>query len=247
MKIKKELSPTLSKHGENLYHVSFWFKNKRFRFNSGKAIGLDIQPNIEAVSIRRRRAELLRSAYELEIAKGWRPKIKSITKVKRPTVLELSQSTLNRKLAMDFSEAYKTDLKRANRLWVRYCDTKGFTKLLVDQLTVEIIREFVITYAASPKSMSNLKRNISSLLKEEAEQHGVILNLKRIKLPKSTQTLHKPIKDVQGLLNDIKNYNDKLYICALLTFGLLLRPHREIRCLKRGDFNEDFTLLSLDG
>ena len=247
MKIKKELSPTLSKHGENLYHVSFWFKNKRFRFNSGKAIGLDIQPNIEELSIRRRRAELLRSVYELEIAKGWRPKIKSLSMVKRPTVVELSQSTLNRKLAMDFSEAYKTDLKRANRLWVRYCDTKGFTKLLVDQLTVEIIREFVITYAASPKSMSNLKRNISSLIKEEAEQHGVILNLKRIKLPKSTQTLHKPIKDVQGLLNDIKDYNDKLYVCALLTFGLLLRPHREIRCLKRGDFNEDFTLLSLDG
>ena len=64
---------------------------------------------------------------------------------------------------MDFSEAYKTDLKRANRLWFKYCDTKGFTKLLVDKLTVEIIREFVITCAASPKSMSNLKRNISSL------------------------------------------------------------------------------------
>ena len=247
MKIKKDLSPTLCKHGENLYHISIWYKNTRFRYNTGRTIGLKIQPNIEDISIRKRRAELLRSAFELEITKGWRPEIKSIKKTKRPTIVELSQSTLDRKLAMDFSEAYKTDLKRANRLWIQYCGTKGFTKLLVDQLTVEFIREFVITCAASPKSMINLKRNISSLIKDEAEQYGVLLNLKRIKLPKSTQTLHKPIRDVQSLLNDIKAYNDNLYICALLTFGLLLRPHREIRCLKRGDFNDDFTLLSLDG
>ena len=32
-----------------------------------------------------------------------------------------------------------------------------------------------------------------------------------------------------------------------MTYALLLRPHREIRCLTVGDFNEDFSLLSLDG
>ena len=32
-----------------------------------------------------------------------------------------------------------------------------------------------------------------------------------------------------------------------MTFSLLLRPHREIRCLTVGDFNSDFSLLSLNG
>jgi integrase len=79
------------------------------------------------------------------------------------------------------------------------------------------------------------------------EAKGVILNYKRIKLPRVTQQLHRPIRDVQGLLKDIKAFNDNLYLCALMTFSLLLRPHREIRCLRVGDFNSDFSLLSLSG
>ena len=79
------------------------------------------------------------------------------------------------------------------------------------------------------------------------EAKGVILNYKRIKLPRVTQQLHKPIRDVQGLLKDIEVFNDNLYLCALMTFSLLLRPHREIRCLRVGDFNSDFSLLSLSG
>jgi len=32
-----------------------------------------------------------------------------------------------------------------------------------------------------------------------------------------------------------------------MTYSMLLRPHREIRCLRFSDFNTDFTVLSLDG
>ena len=32
-----------------------------------------------------------------------------------------------------------------------------------------------------------------------------------------------------------------------MTYSMLLRPHREIRCLRFSDFNTDFTILSLDG
>ena len=78
------------------------------------------------------------------------------------------------------------------------------------------------------QSMETLKRNISSLLRDEIETQGVILNYKRIKLPRVTQQLHRPIRDVQGLLKDIEAFNDNLYLCALMTFSLLLRPHREI-------------------
>ena len=30
-----------------------------------------------------------------------------------------------------------------------------------------------------------------------------------------------------------------------MTYGMLLRPHREIRCLRFSDFNNDFTMVSL--
>ena len=247
MKTKKELSPTVTHKGNSYYLVSFWYEGKRFRYSNGKSLGLDLSPNLEKISLRLNKAELLRSAFEIEISKGWRPTSQKRERKKEITLVQLADKTLKRKLNMSFSDAYKTDLTRVNRQWERYCRKEGISDEPVNSLTVEIIRDFVMSCSSSPKSMPNLKRNISSLLKDEAESYGVFLNLKRIKLPKTTQTLHRPIQNVQALLDDIREFNDKLFICALLTYGILLRPHREIRCLKRSDFNENFTLLSLNG
>ena len=45
----------------------------------------------------------------------------------------------------------------------------------------------------------------------------------------------------------LRSFNENLFLCCLLTYGCLLRPHQEIRQLKWGDFNEDRTLISLPG
>ena len=247
MKTKKELYPVLTYRNKNCYQIIIWYQNKRFRYSNGNAIGVDIRPNIEELAVREDKAHLLRSAFEIEIAKGSSPEIKSTTQAYKPTIIEVVELALNRKLSSNYSEVYKSDLKLAHRRWLKFCKNRQIEKMIIDDLTVEIIRDFIFSSSPSPRSMANLKRNISSILKDEAESYGVLLNLKRIKIPKTTQTLHKPIRDVAALLNSIKNHNDNLYICALLTYGLLLRPHREIRCLKRGDFNDNFTILSLDG
>jgi len=42
-------------------------------------------------------------------------------------------------------------------------------------------------------------------------------------------------------------FNNNLHLCALLTYGCLLRPHREILNLKWSDFSEDLTYISLAG
>ena len=110
-----------------------------------------------------------------------------------------------------------------------------------------MVRDFIFEYAPSPASMANLKRNISALLKDELESNGVVLNFSRIKLPKTPQQLHKPIDDVSALLSDIKEFNVSLYLCCLMTYTMLLRPHREVRCLSFRDFNNDFTQVSLSG
>ena len=38
-----------------------------------------------------------------------------------------------------------------------------------------------------------------------------------------------------------------LYLCCVLTYCCLLRPHQEIRLLKWGDFSEDLRHISLSG
>ena len=42
-------------------------------------------------------------------------------------------------------------------------------------------------------------------------------------------------------------FNENLYLCCVLTYCCLLRPHQEIRLLKWGDFNEDLSRISLSG
>ena len=59
--------------------------------------------------------------------------------------------------------------------------------------------------------------------------------------------MHKPIRDVAAVLEDIKAFNANLHLCCLLTYGCLLRPHREIRLLTWGDFDEQLTRISLSG
>ncbi len=48
-------------------------------------------------------------------------------------------------------------------------------------------------------------------------------------------------------MEEIRQYNINLFLCCSLTYGCLLRPHREIRLLKWKDFSEDLKYISIDG
>jgi len=148
---------------------------------------------------------------------------------------------------MEYSSSYKKDLTYTEKLWSEFLKKNKLSDKTITELKVEAVRDFIFEYAPSPSSTANFKRNISALLKDELESNGVLLNLSKIKLPKQGQELHRPIDDLPAVLKDIKEYNDNLYLCCLMTYSMLLRPHREIRCLSFSDFNTDFTVLSLDG
>ena len=247
MKLKTELTPTITKKSRQEYLVAFWYENKRYRYSSGKAIGLELQPNIFPVAQRLQQVTLLCAAYTLEIAKGWRPEVKPIYHQKTLTIGSIAAFVLLRKLSLSYSESYKKELEYTEKVWKRYISNMGIEHKPIEALTTEIIRDFIYSEAPSPASMRNLKRNISALLKDELEANGTLLSLKRIPLPKTAQELHKPISNVAALLAEVKDYNYNLYLCCLMTYVMLLRPHREIRCLTFTDFNTDFSQVSLNG
>jgi len=68
-----------------------------------------------------------------------------------------------------------------------------------------------------------------------------------VKLHKPLSKLNKPIDNISEVINDIKNYNRNLFLCCILTYGYLLRPHREIRELTWGDFTADLSYIKLSG
>ena len=68
-----------------------------------------------------------------------------------------------------------------------------------------------------------------------------------IKSRKQTEQLHKPINNLEEVFAELKGFNHNLYLCCLFTYGCLLRPHREIRMLKWGNFSKDLKHISIDG
>ena len=78
-------------------------------------------------------------------------------------------------------------------------------------------------------------------------QRDFPIKLSSLKIRKQEEVLHSPINDVKGLLLKLKNYNRNLYLCCLLTYGCLLRPHQEIRLLKWKDFSDDLCYINLTG
>ena len=68
-----------------------------------------------------------------------------------------------------------------------------------------------------------------------------------IKLHKPLSKLNKPIDNISEVINEIKQYNSNLQLCCLLTYGCLLRPHREIRELTWGDFTSELNYIKLSG
>jgi integrase len=243
----KELFPRIVERSKNLFAVEFWFKKSRYRFSTAKPLGKDLNPNRNPIEERAEQARVLCALYTLSISEGWRPQHINPRLKKTLNSTELAKQGLQRKTSQSLSKCYLSDLQRTCALWLKYCDYSGIQDTLIQELSILHFKEFFVWSLVPTASIPNLKRNLSALLVEEAQAYGVSLPLKQIKVPKSIPTLHKPLKNVAGLLKDIQIFNSNLHLCCLMTYGMLLRPHREIRCLKFSDFNNDYTMVSLSG
>lgn len=242
-----ELQPRVVRRSKNLYAVEFWFANRRFRYSTAKPLGKEHNPNRYPIEERAEKARVLCAVFTLSIAKGWRPQRGELSLIKTPNGTELARQGLKRKSAQNLSKCYLKDLERTCRLWLRYCESAAIQALPMKDLSILNFRDFFSWSNVSASSLPNLKRNLSALLVEEAKAYGVNLPLSQIKVPKSIPTLHRPIKNITAILEDIQIFNSNLHLCCVMTYGMLLRPHKEIRCLKFSDFNSDFTIVSLSG
>jgi len=166
---------------------------------------------------------LLKAAFELKLREGWRPQAK-------------------KKIAQGCSDRFIKDAKRIVTLWQRYESEQLLKSLTLDKLQPSHIRNFLVRPNWSAKTQRTVKSTLSPLL-TEFKPHIV----QSIKLKKPTSTLHKPFDNINEILEDIKAYNKQLYLCCLMTYGCLLRPHREIRELTWSDFSDDLKYIHLSG
>ena len=220
--------------------VSFYINQKRYRLYNGKRIGSATSPNSYPVDQRFSIGNLLAAEVFKYLTEGG-----VLKKYQSDAVITGIQSdrefltrALNNKLSGNYSKKYNDMLNYVYRLAIN--EMRG------DNLTSSHISDILLKYS-SGVSHNTIRRHLNVLI-NEANLLGMCHHpSKNIKSKKAKASLHKPISDVSALLDDIKGYNKNLYLCCLLTYGCLLRPHREIRELTWGDFTSELSYIKLSG
>jgi integrase len=215
--------------------ITVYVGNKRHRYWSGKAIG----NQLKAIE----NPELLKAAFELKILEGWSPQELKKKTIKFPaTVLQALQNGVNIKRSQGCSDRFIKDCKRVVDLWQRFEKDYRIKGLNLDQLKPVHIKSFLNRPNWGVKTQRTVKSTLSPLLKEYRPDL-----MKGIQLKRPSSKLHKSYQNIPEILEEIKAFDYNLYLCCLFTYGCLLRPHREIRELKWGDFSSDLKHIYLSG
>ena len=220
--------------------VYFYINKKRYRLYNGERIKSNLKPNTYPIIQRKHMAKLLAAEIYSYINKGGvitEYRTNKIVIGKRSD-LELLNQALNIKLDNNFSKSYKKELIYAHK------------NLINTMISGSVSKEDVVktlSYYKNSSSYNSIRKNLNSIFNKAVElglKENPIKLIKRICIK---STLHKPFNNINKILEEIKSYNKQLYLCCLMTYGCLLRPHREIRELKWSDFSDDLKYIHLSG
>jgi integrase len=223
----------------NTFKVTFRIGDRRYRFADGRSIGLPLRPNRVSPRHRKEAATELLLAFKQALDRGWRP-----DQDERPVTLQELLS--NYSPASDHSEKYRRAMMTTRDAFQTHLQRKGKLSLDLHQLTSSEVQDYLSGFL-TPSTFNHERKRLSAILKPAYAAAGLPCPITQIPKRKEKATLHKPIRDVAAVLEDIKAFNSNLHLCCLLTYGCLLRPHQEIRQLTWGDFDEGLTKISLSG
>ena len=228
--------PKVKSDNKQRFYIVFYNNGKRYRLFNGSKINSNLYPNSYPVAKRYEIAQLLAAEVFKFISSGLciQDPIRVICKSDK----QYLKLALDNKIKGEYSDKYKSMLRFVY---------DGFVSCLTDEnITSSNVKTYLNQYALGV-SYNTIKRHLNVLI-NEARNTGMNSNpMESIKAKKTKAKLHKPYKDINLILNEIKLFSDNLYLCCLMTYGCLLRPHREIRELKWSDFSDDLGYIHLSG
>ena len=224
--------PKIRKHTDGRTFIDFKLNNKRYRLFSGKCIGSSLSPNTYPIKLRRSKTvELANMVYKYLLDNNY-------SFDKQLNVPELYDMLIDKKLSEPLSNSYRKSLVSiASCLRTHLAKCGEIKSHYVDMLSLKYNNN---------TSYNTMRRHVNVIV-NYLHDNGFPIEQSKLKSRKQIEVLHKPISNLKELLEYIKSYNKNLYLCALLTYGCLLRPHQEIRCLKWRDFSDDLSFISLSG
>jgi integrase len=231
-------------------YISFYFGGKRYRFYNGNALGIDCFPNnCTSHSARERLLKQLLRKYTHALLTGWLPEPDK-PKPKKQTVLELFEQVRKDMAGNAYSKAYQRDTTRVFDEFASFLTAEDRQDALAEQIATADIERFLQQFSSSATYYQIKRRTFSALFAKLVKQgfckaNPVLATTKR----KAKAVLHQAYTPEQlgPVLAFLQEHYPNLYLCALLMYGTLLRPHREIRLLRRRHFDEALAYFSLDG
>ena len=224
--------PKVCKRKDGKYYVDFKLSNKRYRLFSGRLIGSSLYPNSYPAKQRYSvTSTLAKEVYRFIVSNNY-----SLTKPL--STVEHYDSIIRDKLAEPLSNNYRKMLVSMSGLLRVQLVKKG-------SISASFLNSIPLKYNNNT-SYNTIRRHVN-VIANYLNSRDFPVELSKLKTRKQDEVLHSPIKDVKQLLFRIKEYNENLYLCCLLTYGCLLRPHQEIRLLKWEDFSDDLSHINLGG
>jgi len=239
-----EYKISISRNGDGTFFISIYLNQKRYRFYSGKPIGIICSPNKLSTDLRLKAFEELTLDYQLALRNGWTPEsIKSnrvdMCKINRAATADHLWLIYENMKKENYSPKYLKDI---------YYYVRNISTLCKGEITEDTFTQFLSTKKHWSNTSYNNARRYIGVLEERLREYGYNGHWKQNnKSRRAAQKLHKPFTNVEEVLDDIYQFNPKLHLCCILTYGCLLRPHQEIRQLLWGDFLSLLSQVSLSG
>ncbi|UIR57454.1 tyrosine-type recombinase/integrase [Sphingobacterium sp. SRCM116780] len=219
--------------------------NKWIKEYNGKKIGVEIKPNL-ASTIRKRTSLLNELLFEFKkvIEKGDYPP-KQINQV-LSTECALIEALKQKKL-LNLNHNYIRNLKRVCDDFLQFL-SKDEREGEINNIEQSKIQNFLLKFNSSGTYYMNKRRDLAVLFSQVDKQFGVAVpNIKNTSRLKSKPNLHKIYTEEQlkNVLQYLKVNHYNLYLCCLISYFSLLRPHQEVRKLTKGHFYNDLTEIHL--
>ena len=232
---------SVTKYRQDQFCISLSVNGKRYRFYNGEPIGVPVKPNLLPVKQRHKAFKELLIQYHIAIKGGWSPEKDTRDKKDTPEILtsdylyKVYEQKLQENLSKHFLKDFRSYISR-------------MASLVKKEVTEDVFQKMVDHHPHWTNTTFNTYVRYASLIEKGLIKYGYTGSWsKKVKRRRKEEKLHKKFSHVHIVLSVLFSFNRDLHLCALLTYGCLLRPHREIRELKWGNFNQELTQISLAG
>lgn len=228
-------------------YISYSHNGKRYREYNGKRLNLNLNPNqCDNLKDRARALQSLQYEFNKALNSGWNPLLREKEK---PSLKVAFEAVLHDKLESNLCDLYKRNLKAVSKMFLDFVPSKALNEK-VDDLPYLVVEAFLNQFRTSERNYINRRRCLGTFFNEMIRKGFAGNNLvKNTQTAKGKASLHVPYshEQLKGCLEFLKLNYPNLYLCCILTYGCLLRPHHEIRLLKVRHIVKDFTQIQLSG